>query len=229
MSLLGSQHKERYDEMTSEVNRRVIEWWLYRSGKKPISDELKTIIEMLKNQFLAVGPFGSYFVKENRSNFKPFFYEIPLQYNFVDDHLNDFEGVAYVAPCGDSSILLRTLFDFLRSSNNLEAFADLNLTAVCVQLATNRQGQRMVVAMDCIEDLKPLGFYEHPANGRLLQAFENMDPPEQTALSLYGKRRNSNVSQQEMLRTATNFYNEYEIGDLEKEDLSASLYSFFEK
>jgi hypothetical protein len=215
--------------MKSEVNRRDVEWWLYRSGKKSISDDLKMIVEMMKNNFLVVGPFGSYFVKENRSNFKPFFYEIPLQYSFVDDHKNDFEGLAYVAPCGDSSILLRTIFDFLRSEANMEAFTDLKLTAICVQHAENQQGQRTVVAVDCIEDLNPLGFYEHPSNGRLLQAFENMDPPEQTAFTLYGKRRNSNASQAETLRNVTNFYNEFEFGDIEKEDLAARLFSYFEK
>lgn len=228
MMLSGSQHTERYEQMQSEINRRQVEWWLYRSNQQPISPDLKVIIEMLKNQFLVVGPFGTHFVKENRNSHKPNFYSIPLQHSF-NDNVSEFEGVAYVASNADASILLSTIFEYLRIRGNEEAFNELNMTAICVQRASNNNGQSMVVSVKCIEKLKPLCFYEHPQNGRLLMAMEDIRVPEQSAITLYGTHRNPVINPQDMLAKASLFYNEYEFGDTDKHGLSEKLYSFFEK
>lgn len=227
MSAPGSQHHERYEQMKVEVNRRQVDWWLYRSNKPDIKMGLKDIIEMLKNQFLEVGPFGHHFVKENKRNFKPEFYGIPLQYNFERDDLSDFVAVAYTATCGDSSILLKSVFDYLKSGYGRQAFKELELTAICVQRATNHAGMQMVVAIDCIEKLMPLSFYEHPANGRLLLALENADPPEYSALSLHGKTRPPKMHVQDALSKATVLYNECELGNIEEPELLTALYSLF--
>ncbi len=228
MSLLGSEHKERYEQMQAEVNRREIDWWLFRSNGQYASDDLRMIIEMIKNEFVVVGPFGNHFVKEKK-NLKSDFYGIPLRHSFGNHRDDKFqEGLAYVATNGDISILLASVFDFLRSPVHEVQFNHLGLIAICVQTAVNHEGERRVVAVDCIENLKPLAFYEHPPNGRFIQAMEGFEIPESSALTLGGKHRLANVSHQELMLETTRLYNNFELGDLDKKQLSQKLYSFFD-
>lgn len=227
MSLVGSEHKERFEELQQDVNRRDIEWWLFRSNQQEVNEDLKAIVDMIKNDFLVVGPFGHHFVKRDRDNFKDNFYDIPLQHTFADEFINGFEGLAYVATSGDSSILIKTIFDYLRDHRNHAAFCDLKLMAVCVQLAENNEDEYVVVSMDCIEQLKPMAYYDHPPNGRVLQATENLDPPEYSALSLYGQRRCPNVAIHAAVQEATVFYKEYDLGNIDQQQLTEKLYSFF--
>lgn len=227
MSSTGSQHHERYEQMKAEVNRRRVDWWLYRSNKKEVPDELKRIIELLKTQFLEVGPFGHTFVKESPTALKPEFYGIPLQHDFTQEQVSQFTGIAYTATNGDLSILLRTIFDYLRTPYGKEAFEELEFTLVAVSRADNKAGKSMVISMECVEKLKPLSFYEHPSNGRLLLAMENADPPEHSALSFYGNLRQPRVHVHDALDKATKIYNEYELDNVSLPQLLTSLYSIY--
>lgn len=227
MSLVGSEHKERFEQLKEDVNRRDVEWWLFRSNQQEVDDDLKAIVDMIKNEFLVVGPYGHHFVKRDRDNFKDNFYDIPLQHTFADEFINGFEGISYVATSGDASILVKSIYDYLRDEQNLAAFCNLNLMAVCVQLAENQNGDLCVVSMDCVEKLKPMAYYDHPPNGRVLQATENLDPPEYAAISLYGQRRAPKVAIHAVLHEASALYNEYDLGNIDQQQLTEKLYSFF--
>lgn len=227
MSSLDTQHHERYEQMKSDVNRRHVDWWFYLSSKKEIGEDLKGIIKILKDHLLPVGPFGQSFICDGNHGLKPEFYGIPLQFEFADGDGDLF--TAFVATSADASILLKNAAEFLRSDYGYEEFRNLELNAMCVQTATDNNGNKFVVAMDLLANINPLSLYEHPPNGRFLMAMTGSDLPDQSALVMAATRRVPATHIQVALYKATALYNEYELGDIEKEQLTRALYTLFKQ
>lgn len=230
MALVGSEHQERYDQMQKDVNQKEIEFWFHRSGETNETNtagDLDSIISFLVKDAFKVGPIGPHFVKEQKDKFKGLFYDVPLSHTFVHDEVDNFEALAFVATNSENSVMMKGCFDFLRYPGNDYAFTKLNLGCICIQRATANNGQSIVVGVDCISELKPMAFYEHPANGRVLMAMNGEEVPDRSAFLVYGKRVAPKVHVSTLYMESTNLYNDFEIGNIEKSELSMKLYSFF--
>lgn len=229
MYLADSQHLERFEKMRHDVNSRYSEWWLYRAAtNRQISEDLGHILQMLKKELEVVGPFGAPFLKENQKTFKRDFYGIPLQHTFIKEDENNFEGIAYVATNDMRSVLLKSVFDYLRNEGNQSDFVNMNLTAICVQTAYSTNDEEIVIGVDCFEGLKPLSYYEHPINGRLIMAMGGNEVPEHSALAFHGKRLEAKVPLHQVLMEVNSLYQEYEFNNVSTEEVSAQLYSYFQ-
>lgn len=220
------QHHDRFEQMKSEVNHRQVDWWYCRPKDMVFDETLEAILDIMQKQ-TTVGPFGSRFIAEGNGHYKPSFYDIPLQYSMVEEKPAKFTGLAYVATNDSSSVLLSTVFDYLRTEEGYSNFLNINLAAICVQTAQNNHGRKMVVQMTCISRITPLTFYEHPSNGRLLMAMGGNLQPEHTALAFGGDVVQPKMHVQETMSQATELYNSYDLGNTEKAELLSSLLSFY--
>ncbi|BCM95252.1 hypothetical protein [Burkholderia phage FLC6] len=226
--LLGSEHKERYDDMEGEVNFRSTDFWFMRSPDAPENEELNQLVNFLLQEFIHVGPFGHPFVKDNQSNWKPFFYGVPLQHLFVHPSMDGFEALAFVANNPASSVLMKGVFDYLRQYNKLALFKQLGMSVMAVQRArASHSDMQIVVGIDVLTHLEPLSIYEHPVNGRLLMAMQGEEVPDVSALTMKGKRMLINGDIHDLYMEATTIYNDFEMGDIEERELIVELFQLY--
>ncbi|BAQ02730.1 hypothetical protein AVU38_gp202 [Ralstonia phage RSL2] len=226
--LLGSEHKERYDEMEGEINFRSTDFWFMRSPDAPKDEELNHLVDFLLREFIHVGPFGSTFVKEDQSKWKSHFYGVPLQHLFIHPSTDSFEAMAFVANNSAASVLMKGVFDYLRQYDKLALFKQLGLSVMAVQRARAASSEmQIVVGMDVLTQLEPLSIYEHPVNGRLLMAMQGEEVPDVCALSMKGKRMHVNRNVHDLYMDASSIYNDFEMGDIEERELIVELFQLY--
>lgn len=229
MSLLGSEQQERFEAMQKDVNRSDVQWWFYRSEAPPNSD-LDSVLSFLSEDALKIGPLGQYnLTDEGRP--KDLFYGIPLRTIWQRAENPHQSYLAFVATNPDAGILMKSVYAYF-SQNEMEKqreFRRINFSAVCVQIATTHDGTRVVVAVDAVKNMRCSAFYEHPTNGRLLQAMSGEIVPDQSALVFFGDTQNSVETPLKTNAMLTLAYNEYETGSIEQTDLSLQIFNLFFK
>ena len=226
--LLGSEHKERYDQMEEEINFRSTDFWFMRDPDAPEDDELNFVVDFLLQEFMHVGPFGHSFVKEHQGKWKPSFYGVPLQHLFIHPSTDGFEAMAFVASNPASSVLMKGVFDYLRQLENRVRFNQLGLSVMAVQRARAADGtNQIVVGIDMLSHLEPLSIYEHPMNGRLLMAMQGEEVPDHSVLTVKGKRWPVTGNVHDLYMDASTIYNEYELGEIDKSDLITELFELY--
>ncbi|BDD79496.1 hypothetical protein [Burkholderia phage FLC8] len=226
--LLGSEHKERYDDMEGEINFRSTDFWFMRSPDAPQDEELSQLVDFLIQEFIHVGPFGHPFVKDNQSNWKSHFYGVPLQHLFIHPSTDSFEALAFVANNPAAGVLMKGVFDYLRQYDKLALFKQLGMSVMAVQRArASHADMQIVVGIDMLTHLEPLSIYEHPVNGRLLMAMQGEEVPDVCALTMKGKRMHVSRNIHDLYMDATSIYTDYEMGDIEERELIVELFQLY--
>jgi hypothetical protein len=226
--LLGSEHSDRFDEMVGEVNFRTTDFWFLREPDAPQDEELNLLVDFLLKEFIHVGPFGSHFVKEHQNKWKPLFYSVPLQHLFVHPSTDGFDAMAFVATNPASSVLMKSVFDWLRDIGNRVLFNKLGMSVMAVQRAQSAGGEgRIVVGMDMLTNLEALSIYEHPVNGRLLMAMQGEEVPEVCALTMHGKRACVIGNVHDMYMEATTIYQDFEMNEIDESELICELFELY--
>lgn len=217
--------QERFYEMKKEVDRRIVDWWFTH---QPTNDaELLNIIELMKKQFVQLGPFNHHFVKESHNAFKKNIFDIPLHHCFIEEYTTQFSAIGLFATNGDSSIINRSIFDYFNEEQNVEKFKRINLSVVCVQRANNNHKQSMVTSIDCVSQLIPMAYYDYPPGHRFIEAMNGYVLLEQSLMTFHGHQDKTNIPYQEALMKATNVYNALELGMIEEDELIYQLKHFF--
>lgn len=226
--LLGSEHQDRYADMEGEVNFRSTDFWFMRSPNAPNDEELNHLVSFLLQEFIHVGPFGSHFIKEHQAKWKPEFYGVPLQHLFVHPSTDGFEAMAFVASNPASSVLMKGCMDYMRNIHNRVLFNELGLSVMAVQRAQSASNAgQIVVGIDCLTNLSPLAIYEHPTNGRLLQAMQGEEVPDVCALAMQGKRLSTDGNVHDLYMEATTIYNDFEMNEIDTSELIVELFKLY--
>lgn len=226
--LLGSEHKERYEEMDEEINFRSTDFWFMRSPDAPEDEELNQIVSFLLQEFIHVGPFGTQFVKDNALQWKSNFYGVPLQRHYNNPPADGFEAMAFVANNPAASVLMKGIFDYLRDARKRMMFMRLGMSVMAVQRARSSNGEsEIVVGMDVLTHLTPLSIYEHPVNGRLLLAMQGEEVPDSSVLTMHGRRMYVGGNIHDSYMEATSLYNDFEMDEIDQRELIVELFRLY--
>lgn len=229
MLLPGAQHEDRFAKMEKDINTRHPEMFFFIDRTEKTDTELVSALETLSSQMKVVGPFGPHFLKEKRTQYKTHLYGIPLQRLYIDREEENYEAVAFISTNPYSSIMLKSVMEYIRYPDNARALKGAKLSLLCIQTADTPNGQTVVISAEYVTDLKPLAVYEHPPNGRLIMASMGEELPDHSSIVMYGSRAQPIDGLFKTLATASSYYNDFVIGNLDRPHLSINLLSLFKE